>query len=89
MATRNLMIEADVISGDGIVNHVVWTQGLQFSNCQSYLDNTTHWVCTQMALMDVINDLTHRSLHNQPRALAPLLIIMSLLSKIKLTFLSQ
>jgi hypothetical protein len=45
-ATHNLRIEADVVSGDGEMNHVVWMQDLQFSNLQSYLDNTAHWVCT-------------------------------------------
>ena len=49
-ATHNLRIEADVVSGEGQVNHVVWIQDLQFSNLQSYLDNAVHWVCTQWLL---------------------------------------
>lgn len=48
VATHNLRIEADIISGDSEVNHVVWMQDLQFSNIQSYLDNTVHQVCTQL-----------------------------------------
>ncbi|RXW20750.1 hypothetical protein EST38_g5118 [Candolleomyces aberdarensis] len=39
-ATRKLSIEADVVSGSGNVNHVVWSQALEFSNTQYYLDNT-------------------------------------------------
>jgi hypothetical protein len=50
-ATRSLRIEADVVSGDSELNHVVWTQNLQFSNLQSYLDSATHQVCIQMSLV--------------------------------------
>ena len=49
-ATHSLRIEADVVSGEGEVNHVVWIQDFQFSNLQSYLDNAVHWVCTQWLL---------------------------------------
>ena len=37
-ATRNIHIEAEVISGSGKRTHVVWTQNLAFSNTQDYLD---------------------------------------------------
>ncbi|KZT26436.1 hypothetical protein NEOLEDRAFT_1162094 [Neolentinus lepideus HHB14362 ss-1] len=39
-ATRNVHIEAEVISGSGNTNYVVWSQNLQYSNTQYYLDNT-------------------------------------------------
>lgn len=60
MAAHNLRIESHVVSGDGEVNHVVWTQDLKFSNSQSYLDNTTRQVCTQMAPMSAINSFSRR-----------------------------
>lgn len=39
-ATRNIHIEAEIVSGSGQQTHVVWTQALQYSNTQSYLDDT-------------------------------------------------
>lgn len=38
-ATRNIHIEADVISGSGKSTHVVWSQNLNYTNVQTYLDN--------------------------------------------------
>ncbi|KAH0583869.1 hypothetical protein H2248_009465 [Termitomyces sp. 'cryptogamus'] len=40
-ATRKIHIEADIISGSGELMHVIWTQDLQYSNIQSFLENTT------------------------------------------------
>ncbi|CAA7271697.1 unnamed protein product [Cyclocybe aegerita] len=39
-ASRKLRIESTIISGSGKVNHVVWTQNMQFKNVQFLLDNT-------------------------------------------------
>ncbi|KAF8201834.1 peptide N-acetyl-beta-D-glucosaminyl asparaginase amidase A-domain-containing protein [Pholiota molesta] len=39
-ATRKLHIESTVISGSGEVNHVVFTQDLQYKNVQNILNNT-------------------------------------------------
>ncbi|KDQ60819.1 hypothetical protein JAAARDRAFT_173070 [Jaapia argillacea MUCL 33604] len=39
-ATRSVHIEANVISGSGTTTHVVWSQSLEYSNTQYYLDNT-------------------------------------------------
>ena len=39
-ATRNIHIESEITSGSGKTTHVVWTQSLQYSNTQNYLDNT-------------------------------------------------
>ncbi|KAI8989648.1 peptide N-acetyl-beta-D-glucosaminyl asparaginase amidase A-domain-containing protein [Trametes punicea] len=39
-ATRNIHIEAEITSGSGKTTHVVWTQSLEFSNTQQFLDNT-------------------------------------------------
>lgn len=38
-AARSLHIEAEVVSGSGETNHVVWQQDLSFSNTQFYLNN--------------------------------------------------
>lgn len=40
-ASRQLTIEAEVISGRGESTHVVWQQNLQYSNLQLYLQNST------------------------------------------------
>ena len=40
-ATRSIHIEADIVSGNGKSNHVVWKQNLQYSNLQNFLANTT------------------------------------------------
>ncbi|KAL0581739.1 hypothetical protein V5O48_000321 [Marasmius crinis-equi] len=37
-ASRQIHIEADVISGSGVSTHVVWSQDLQYKNVQSYLN---------------------------------------------------
>ncbi|KAI0652955.1 peptide N-acetyl-beta-D-glucosaminyl asparaginase amidase A-domain-containing protein [Cubamyces menziesii] len=39
-ATRNIHIEADITSGSGKTTHVVWSQNLEFSNTQQFLDIT-------------------------------------------------
>ncbi|THH31145.1 hypothetical protein EUX98_g3054 [Antrodiella citrinella] len=39
-ATHNIHIEADIVSGSGARTHVVWTQNLQFSNTQNYINNS-------------------------------------------------
>ncbi|OSD08639.1 hypothetical protein PYCCODRAFT_1441479 [Trametes coccinea BRFM310] len=39
-ATRNIHIEAEITSGSGKTTHVVWSQNLEFSNTQQFLDNT-------------------------------------------------
>ena len=38
-ASRSVHIEADVVSGSGVTNHVVWTQSLSYSNVQTYRQN--------------------------------------------------
>ncbi|KAF8964688.1 peptide N-acetyl-beta-D-glucosaminyl asparaginase amidase A-domain-containing protein [Flammula alnicola] len=38
-ATRKIHIESTIISGSGKVNHVVFTQDLQYNNVQNFLDN--------------------------------------------------
>jgi hypothetical protein len=43
-ATRKLSIEATVVSGSGKVNHVEWSQALDFSSTQYYLDDTKQQV---------------------------------------------
>ena len=39
-ATRNILIEAEIVSGSGKATHVVWSQNLTYSNTQQFLDNT-------------------------------------------------
>ncbi|KAK7467151.1 hypothetical protein VKT23_004210, partial [Stygiomarasmius scandens] len=39
-ATRSIRVEADIVSGSGSTTHVVWSQDLQYTNIQSYLDDT-------------------------------------------------
>jgi Peptide N-acetyl-beta-D-glucosaminyl asparaginase amidase A len=39
-ATRQVHIEADIVSGSGEKTHVVWSQDLTFFNTQFYLHNT-------------------------------------------------
>jgi len=39
-ATRSIHIEANITSGSGQTNQVVWKQDLQYSNVQTYQDNT-------------------------------------------------
>ncbi|RDB21368.1 Peptide-N4-(N-acetyl-beta-glucosaminyl)asparagine amidase A [Hypsizygus marmoreus] len=57
-ASRKLHIEADILSGSGRLTHVVWTQDLQYSNLQSYLNNASLQNMVQSATGQVI------SLHN-------------------------
>jgi hypothetical protein len=40
-ATRQVYIESTIISGSGMVNHVVWVQSLKYNNAQKFLSNTT------------------------------------------------
>ncbi|KAL0581740.1 hypothetical protein V5O48_000322 [Marasmius crinis-equi] len=40
-ASRSLRIEADVVSGSGQINHVVFTQELAYSNFQDYKQNAS------------------------------------------------
>lgn len=40
-ATRKIHIEADIISGSGVVTHAIWSQDLQYSNVQNYLEDAT------------------------------------------------
>lgn len=44
-ATRNIAIEATVVSGSGKVNKVVVSQQMKFSNTQFFLDNASIQVC--------------------------------------------
>lgn len=64
-ASRQLTIEAEVISGRGESNHVVWQQNLQYSNLQLYLQNSTTQArrCLPNAPFDgvIIDNLTFRS----------------------------
>ena len=39
-ATRRIHIESVITSGSGKTTHVVWSQNLQYSNTQNFLDNT-------------------------------------------------
>ena len=48
-ASRSIHIEAEVTSGSGETTHVVWTQNLQYSNTQNYLDNTFVQLVNQSA----------------------------------------
>ncbi|TCD66018.1 hypothetical protein EIP91_001918 [Steccherinum ochraceum] len=48
-ATRNIHIEADIVSGSGKRNHVVWSQNLQFSNTQDYINNSIVQLLEQTA----------------------------------------
>ncbi|EMD38315.1 hypothetical protein CERSUDRAFT_48628 [Gelatoporia subvermispora B] len=48
-ATRSIHIEADIIAGSGVRSHVVWTQQLEFSNTQNWLDNATFQNIAQTA----------------------------------------
>jgi len=40
-ASRHISIESDIISGSGAVTHVAWSQDLQYSNVQNFLQNAT------------------------------------------------
>ncbi|KAH8106837.1 peptide N-acetyl-beta-D-glucosaminyl asparaginase amidase A-domain-containing protein [Cristinia sonorae] len=48
-ATRRIHIEADIVSGSGRRNHVVWSQNLQFSNTQDFIDNSNVQLLHQTA----------------------------------------
>lgn len=56
-ASRNIHIEADIVSGSGKSTHVVWTQNLQYSNVQNYLRDTT----IQVGGHTDFTDFTHLS----------------------------
>jgi hypothetical protein len=44
-ATRKIHIEANILSGSGQLTHVIWSQDLQYTNIQNYLENATIQVC--------------------------------------------
>jgi hypothetical protein len=44
LASRQVHIEADIVSGSGVATHVVWKQELTFSNTQRFFEDTTHLV---------------------------------------------
>lgn len=48
-ASRKIHIEAEVTSGSGKTTHVVWSQTLEYSNTQNYLDNTFVQIVNQSA----------------------------------------
>jgi len=63
-ASRSIHIEADIISGSGQSNHVVWKQDLQYSNLQIYKDNAT----TQTVVQESSGQML--STHNGKTALS-------------------
>ncbi|KAG7092458.1 hypothetical protein E1B28_008812 [Marasmius oreades] len=54
-ATRELRIEADVISGSGRINHVVFRQALSYSNFQNYKENATFQTIQQNTTGTVVS----------------------------------
>ncbi|KAH7930776.1 hypothetical protein BV22DRAFT_999830 [Leucogyrophana mollusca] len=54
-ATRQIKIEATIVSGSGKENSVVWEQNLEYSNTQYYLDNTYVQNVVQMATGSVLS----------------------------------
>lgn len=52
-ATRSVHIESKIVSGSGHVNNVVFTQNLEFTNVQNYLDNTLIqvWNCAVVEML--------------------------------------
>lgn len=46
-ATRKIQIEASILSGSGKSTHVVWSQDLQYTNVQNYLQDTIVQVSSQ------------------------------------------
>ncbi|KAK7054897.1 hypothetical protein VNI00_003360 [Paramarasmius palmivorus] len=57
-ASRQIHIEADILSGSGVATHAVWSQDLQYENVQSYLDNASTQNIKQVSTGTV------RSTHN-------------------------
>lgn len=55
-ATRTVQIEAEITSGSGKTNNVVWSQNLEFSNLQQYLQDTFIQVFVQIthAIKDIL-----------------------------------
>lgn len=49
-ASRQLHIESEIISGSGIVTQAVFTQSLQFSNTQEYLNDLADQVITMLGV---------------------------------------
>lgn len=45
-ATHSVHIESEFVSGSGKSTHVVWTQSLEYSNLQTYLDDLNIQVST-------------------------------------------
>ena len=48
-ASRIIRIEAQIIAGSGAVTEVVWSQQLEYSNTQNFLDNTFVQLVSQTA----------------------------------------
>ncbi|KAI0709482.1 peptide N-acetyl-beta-D-glucosaminyl asparaginase amidase A-domain-containing protein [Earliella scabrosa] len=48
-ATRRIHIESVITSGSGKTTHVVWSQNLQYSNTQNFLDDTFVQIVNQSA----------------------------------------
>jgi hypothetical protein len=48
-ASREISIEAEILSGSGVRTSVVWSQQLEYSNTQYYLNSTNIQVCPHHA----------------------------------------
>ncbi|KAL7283571.1 LOW QUALITY PROTEIN: hypothetical protein ACG7TL_003006 [Trametes sanguinea] len=84
-ATRNIHIEAEITSGSGKTTHVVWSQNLEFSNTQQFLDNTFVQALTSSQNVFQTASGTFSSTHNGVSALVdtfsyPLNINLTVLS---------
>lgn len=62
-ATRSIHIESEIVSGSGQYTYVTWTQNLEYSNTQYYLDDT--YVQVSRFFMTCTLDLSH--LHRTSR----------------------
>ena len=40
-ASRNILIESDIVTGSGKRTHVVWSQSLSYENTQTYRQNAS------------------------------------------------
>jgi len=58
-ATRRVHIESTIISGNGVVNNVVWFQDLQYKNVQNFLNNASIQVgeILQCPTFDFVNPI--------------------------------
>lgn len=62
-ATRNLRIESTIVSGSGKVNHVVFSQNLQYKNVQNFLDDAqiqVSIICLCMPLWALRSNIYYR-----------------------------